>query len=108
MAHEQPVFLADGGRPNRVLAGVIVDFGAAVVEMRSQRDPLVEEVGAGLAGQVRRGQVLNMFLPSHVFGIKTWLMPRKLRLEYSGAIYNVINRGNTWLGLRLHMGGASR
>ena len=66
VAHEQPVLLTEGRGTNRVLDGVVVDLGATVLEVRGQRLPVTEQVGACLAevgsGQAKPVELFNGLL----------------------------------------------
>ena len=49
MANEEPVFLADGGRPDRIFDEVIVDARERVSLVCDQHVPVVEQVRARFA-----------------------------------------------------------
>lgn len=49
IAHEQPVFLADGAGSDGVLDEVVVDLHAAIAQEHAQLRPLVEGVADGLS-----------------------------------------------------------
>ena len=55
MVDEQPVFLSDGRRSDRVFNQVGVEPGLTVAQLRGQRDPVTEQIDAGLT-EKRLGQ----------------------------------------------------
>jgi hypothetical protein len=49
MADEEPVLLADRGGPDGVFDEVVVEPGLMMLQVRGQRRPVPEQIGAGLA-----------------------------------------------------------
>ena len=60
VSDEQPVLFPNGGGPDGIFNEVVIQSGLAVLEMRGERCPLVEQVGAGFA-QVGTWQDLSAF-----------------------------------------------
>src|SRR5688572_27899401 len=51
VADEQPVFLADGRGTDGVFDQIVVQTTAAMLEVRGERLPMAEQIGAGFAEQ---------------------------------------------------------
>lgn len=49
VADEQPVFLSDRRGADRIFDQVVVELGAAMLLMRGERFPLIEQIRAGFA-----------------------------------------------------------
>ena len=62
MADEQPVLFADGGGPDGVLHGVVINGRLPMLEVTAEVCPMVQRVGAGFAQLAfRKGPVSQDF-----------------------------------------------
>lgn len=59
MADEEPVFLADARRTNRVFTEIVVQAALPMVQMRDQRPPLTQEIIARVAERRLRPHALS-------------------------------------------------